>query len=319
MASPASPSMLNCFRGCLLGLAVGDATGAPYEGLDAGMLHQMFGLMQNVIAAPPDGTLFYTDDTQMMIGVAEVLLAKGYIEEDALVAAFAENFEADRGYGAGAAQILQTALVGGDWRHLSQTQFPGGSLGNGAAMRVAPVGLLFHDDLDRVADEAARSARPTHLHPVGIDAARLVALAVALALRGRGRPFDRATFLGELESRAETDELRRQLSDARAMAPDDPVSRFGNGIRADRSVITAIACFAADPDDYAAVLAHAIGLGGDTDTIAAMAGAVSGARLGIAAVPRHLLDALEDGPKGREYIGQLAIRLHDTWAITQDG
>lgn len=307
------PPTLDRFRGCLLGLAVGDALGAPFEGLDAGILYASFGPTQNVVSNPPvEGTLFYTDDTQMAIGVAEALAERGRVEEESLAAAFAANFEADRGYGAGAAQILQTMAAGGDWRYLAETQFPGGSYGNGAAMRVAPVGLLFHDDLGRVAEEARRSALPTHLHPLAIDGARLVALAVALALRGG--PFDRAAFFGELEGRAETEEFREQLYLAAALSPDDPVSRFGSSLPAHRSVTTAIACFAADPDDYTAVIAHAIGLGGDTDTLAAMAGAVSGARLGIAAVPPHLLDRLEDGPKGRGYIDRLATRLFERWA-----
>jgi poly(ADP-ribose) glycohydrolase ARH3 len=174
-------------------------------------------------------------------------------------------------------------------------------------MRVAPVGLVFRDDPDRVWAEAELSALPTHRHPVGIEAAQLVALAVAIVCRDTR--FDRAAFFGELLGRARTDEFRWQLDVAAGMSADDAVWRFGSSIRADESVVTALACFAADPASYENVVARAIGLSDDTDTVAAMAGAVSGAYLGIGAVPARLLAMLEGGEKGREYIDGLAIEL----------
>jgi poly(ADP-ribose) glycohydrolase ARH3 len=72
------------------------------------------------------------------------------------------------------------------------------------------------------------------------------------------------------------------------------------------SVVAAIVCFASSPDSYPNAIARAIAVGDDTDTVAAMAGAISGAYLGADAVPAHLLAMLEDGPKRRGYIGQLA-------------
>lgn len=186
--------------------------------------------------------------------------------------------------------------------------FPRGSLGNGAAMRVAPVGLLFRDDLDRVAAEAERSARPTHRHPVGVDGAGVLALAVALAVRS-GRPLDRAAFYGELLARAATDEFRWPLSCAAEMTADHSVGVLGGGLEAHRSVVIAIACFTTCPESYIGAVARAIGVGDDVDTLAAMTGALSGAYHGGAGVPAHLIAALEDGPKGGSYITQLAGRL----------
>lgn len=193
-----------------------------------------------------------------------------------------------------------------DWERIADTVFPGGSLGNGAAMRVAPVGLLFRDDLDRVAAEAERSARPTHRHPVGVDGAGVLALAVALAVRS-GRPLDRAAFYGELLARAATDEFRWPLSCAAEMTSDHSVGVLGGGLEAHRSM--AIACFTTCPESYIGAVARAIGVGDDVDTLAAMTGALSGAYHGGAGVPAHLIAALEDGPKGRSYITQLAGRL----------
>ena len=95
------------------------------------------------------------------------------------------------------------------------------------------------------------------------------------------------------------------------MRQGDTLAFLGSSLEAHRSVVTAIACFAASPDRYEDAVARAIGLGDDTDTLAAMAGALCGAHLGVGAVPGRLLDRLENGRKGRSHIGRLAARLHE--------
>jgi poly(ADP-ribose) glycohydrolase ARH3 len=299
------------FLGCLLGLAVGDGLGAPFEGLPPGMIYDNFGGGDDVLRNPSGDPLYYTDDTQMMIGLAEALAEHGRVVEGPLCRAFAANYQPERGYGQGARRVLEAMAAGGDWRELARTQFPGGSLGNGAAMRVAPVGLLFSDDLDRVQEEARLSALPTHVHPVGVEGAQLFAVAVALA--AREPRLDRKAFYRELRGRARTEEFRWALRTAARLTPGDTVSVLGNSLEAHRSVATAIACFALAPHSYPDAVGRAIGLGNDTDTLAAMTGALSGAHLGLAAVPQHLLDKLEDGAKGRTYIHGLGVRLHEVY------
>lgn len=306
------PNLRDRFLGCLLGLAVADAVAAPFEGMPADVIYYSFGSARKILAKPPVERLCYTDDTQMMIGVAEVLIERGAIDERDLMSAFVRNFDADRGYGAGAARLLKAAAAGEDWKALAGTLYPGGSLGNGAAMRVAPVGMAFRGDPDRVADEAERSARATHVHPIGIDSARILAVAVALA--AGGGPIDPSSYYAQLIARARTEEFQHQLGIVSRLGRDDSLAAFGNGIEAHRSVVTSIACFTAHPDSFRDAVGRAIGLGGDVDTLAAMAGALSGARLGIGAVPAHLLHLLEDGPRGRDYLHQLALRLHDRFA-----
>lgn len=303
----ASPR-LDQFTGCLLGLAVGDALGAPFEGLTDGLID---GLIQAGVSIddPGESTIHYTDDTQMMIGVAEVLADLGRIDEEILLARFASNFDSDRGYGPGMRLLLGAIREGEADRDLALNLFPGGSLGNGAAMRVAPIGLLHADDLDRVAEEAERSARPTHLHPIGIDGARILAMAIALATREG--PFRRKPFFADLAARATTEEFRWQLEAAAGLRRSDSLGAFGNSLEAHRSVTTAIAIFAASPDDYCQVVRRAICQGNDTDTLAAMSGALAGARLGVAAIPTGLLDKLEDSHQGRSHIERLATRLHE--------
>ena len=170
---------------------------------------------------------------------------------------------------------------------------------------------MFRDDLDQVEVQAELSAQPTHLHPLAVDGARILALAVAIATRESR--FVRADFLAELRRRARTEEFQWQLSVAEQLHPSDSLTGFGNGLEAHRSVVTAISCFAGSPDCYTEVISRAIGQGNDVDTLAAMAGAISGARLGIDAIPRHLVESLEDNTKGRTYISDLADKLHQAY------
>lgn len=300
---------LDRFTGCLLGLAVGDAVGAPFEGLSADSIFWGYGSLTELTANRENDPLVYTDDTEMMISVAETLVEHGRMDDAALVAGFAGNYHPERGYGQGARRVIEAMAEGRDWRTLAATHFPGGSYGNGAAMRVAPVGLLFHADLDRVAEEARLSALPTHVHPLGIEGAVLLAVAVALVMRPG--PFDRKAFYRELRHRATTEEFQWHLDVAARTRPGDSLASLGSSLEGHRSVVTAMACFASSPRSYEDAVSRAIGLGDDTDTVAAMTGALSGAHLGLAAVPTRLLDQLEDGPRDRSYIHQLAVRLHD--------
>ncbi|MEM9657325.1 MAG: ADP-ribosylglycohydrolase family protein, partial [Planctomycetota bacterium] len=243
-------------------------------------------------------------DTQMAIGVAETLVACGRIDEETICARFAANYVPQRGYGRGARVILEAMVEGDDHKYLAANHFPGGSFGNGAAMRVAPVGLLFRDDHAAVWEQARLSSLPTHVHPLGIEGAQVVALAVALA--SSTDKVDRSSFFETLASRCASLEFSGPLRRASRLDHVRDLGLFGNGIEATASAVTAAASFGLTPDSYEETIGNAILLGGDTDTIAAMAGAISGAYLGVEAIPSHLRDSLENRKQGRTYIEQLA-------------
>ncbi|MCA9176735.1 MAG: ADP-ribosylglycohydrolase family protein [Planctomycetales bacterium] len=301
-----SLSLRERFHGCLLGLAVGDAVGARYEGQSPESLRREVPTIKHLMRATAD-ELYYTDDTQMAIGVAETLADCGEMVERRLCEAFAENYEPWRGYGRGARIVLEAMEGGHDYRYLASNYFPGGSYGNGAAMRVAPVGVFFRDTPELAAKQARLASLPTHTHPLGIEGAELVCLAVAYA--SRVETIDRDELYDQLLSHCQTDEYRQRLADAAQIRSVDQLPALGNGINALDSAPTAIAAFALTPDSYRDTIGNAILLGGDTDTIAAMAGAIAGAHLGAAAVPAALVAKLEDSPKGRSYLGELATRL----------
>lgn len=250
--------MRDRFVGCLLGVAYGDAIGAPYEGF----------------ARPSAaGDLRWTDDTEMTLALAESLAERGGVDQDDLASRWAHGAGRSRGYGAGAWELLRMIRDGADWREANRAVFPDGSFGNGAAMRTAPIGLCFREP-----DEAARrAAEVTHAHPLGIEGAVLIARTV------RGLPLD---------SRAPEYRARLEAAGDLSMTPREVVRRLGHGVLAHESVATAI--HAANRfSDFEAMMAFIISLGGDVDTIGAMAGGIFGARHGAAALPTLPLEARE--------------------------
>ena len=297
------------FQGSLIGLAVGDALGGKFEGQDASYIQSRLPNLDALIHYPAE-SLWYTDDTQMMIGVAETLLTNGSIQEERLCKAFVENYVPSRGYGRGARAIIEAMEEGRDYQLVAKTIFTGGSYGNGGAMRVAPVGLRFHLTPDRLIEQAILSALPTHTHPLGIEGTTLMAIAVGLALT-QADDLNQAEFVSTLLKEAKQSEFKERLEKLAKIRFASEIPQLGNGIAAHESVVTAIACFLVNRDSFSQTIAEAIFLGGDTDTIAAMAGALSGAYLGIDEIPSHLIDKLEDTPKGKAYLFDLANQLFE--------
>src|SRR5262245_7899589 len=164
------------FAGSLLGLALGDALGAPHEGGIAGQaVWWLLGFGKRDL-------LRWTDDTEMAMGLAESLIEKRGLNADHLAALWAERADWKRGYGAGTRKLLGIVRAGTPWREASRAVFPEGSFGNGAAMRAAPLGLFFHRDQKELCRAAKLASSITHAHALGIDGGLLIARATAMAL-----------------------------------------------------------------------------------------------------------------------------------------
>ena len=295
--------------GTILGLAIGDAVGSVWEGITPDMIYDM-GPADVIVAHESGDTIYYTDDTQMMISVVQTLIEDGTISKEPLMQRFVDNYHPDRGYGQGAREIINAAGFGEDWEAKSASLFGGeGSLGNGGAMRVAPLGVFFASDLQKVAQQAAESSTLTHFHEIGVDGTVLLAIAAALAALSSGQPLKRIEFLKKLRTFAKTEEFQWQIEHAMKLEAMDSLIAFGNSLEAHRSVMTSILCFAGSPDDFELAVSRAIGQGDDVDTLAAMTGALVGARLGFDALPNHLLDALEDNYQGKSFLLELADQL----------
>ncbi|HQZ67516.1 MAG TPA: ADP-ribosylglycohydrolase family protein, partial [Planctomycetaceae bacterium] len=158
------------------GLSIGDAFGQQF--FYPGTVETA--TVENLPVSPWN----FTDDTEMAIGIVQVLEAHGSIEQDVLAKIFASRHAVDpnRGYGAGARKLLRQIHGGMDWQTASTSLFGGsGSFGNGGAMRVAPLGAWFADDIDAVIEQASLSAKVTHSHNEGVVGTIAVALAAAWA------------------------------------------------------------------------------------------------------------------------------------------
>ncbi|HWU88193.1 MAG TPA: ADP-ribosylglycohydrolase family protein, partial [Kofleriaceae bacterium] len=169
-------------RTSLLGVSVGDAFGQMVDGFGGELPRRA---AKRLVSMKQPWR--WSDDTAMAISVVDELAAHGTIDPDRLAVKFAARFasEPDRGYGAGAYAVLARIAAGAAWRDEAARLFRGkGSYGNGAAMRAAPIGAYFAADLERVRDEALRSAAPTHAHPDGAAGAVAVAVAAAVAHAG---------------------------------------------------------------------------------------------------------------------------------------
>ncbi|GEM30053.1 hypothetical protein NN3_10600 [Nocardia neocaledoniensis NBRC 108232] len=163
------------------GLSVGDALGAQFFVPGRSVAELLAG-------RPPAGPWEWTDDTEMACSVLSELRTRGRIDPTALAAVFADRCEPYRGYSGGTVALLHQIRDGRPWAEAAAALFDGrGSWGNGAAMRVAPLGAFLAGDLDRAAAEAASSAEVTHAHPEAIVGAMAVAVAASHAANARGR------------------------------------------------------------------------------------------------------------------------------------
>ncbi|WP_042364713.1 ADP-ribosylglycohydrolase family protein, partial [Streptacidiphilus neutrinimicus] len=267
---PSTPSSTpSSIRDSLTGLAVGDAFGAQFfvpDNLPALRARRL-----------PPGTWPWTDDTEMACSVVEVLTRCGAVEQDALARAFAERHDFDRGYGPAMNRMLRLVRQGGDWRGLAAGLFDGqGSWGNGAAMRVAPLGAWFAGDLGLVAEQARLSAAVTHTHPEAAAGAVAVAVAAAVAARGGGG----AELLEAATELTPRTRVRDGLVEAWTLLSQPHAAyaahRLGNGrqVSAADTVPFALWCAARHLGRYEDALWACASVGGDVDTTCAIVGGI---------------------------------------------
>ncbi len=280
------------------GLGLGDALGEmlSYQAQSASRR-----LRENDL---PAGPWFHTDDTEMAISIAAVLKAHGYVHQDALAKRFARRYERDpeRGYGKMTRIQLRQILTGAKWRDTAANAFGGqGSMGNGGAMRAAPVGAYFADDTERCAAEARASSLVTHTHPEGVAGTIAVALATAMAwqLANEATASPPRRLFNEVLRLMPESQVRRGIflaSQTPAETPIEAVARaLGNGslVTAPDTVPFCIWMAAHHLNRFVEALAKTISAGGDCDTNAAIVGGIVALSAGREAIPGEWLNARE--------------------------
>lgn len=257
---------------------------------------------QRMLPATP---WWYTDDTMMAMSIVDVLRRHRHVDPMALAKSFAENYDMTRGYGPAMHGLLaEIGRAPAHWERLAQGLFGGqGSFGNGSAMRVAPLGAYFADDLDAVAREAEKSAKVTHAHPEAAAGAIAVAVATAVAYRHRGSTArNRAAFIDEVLDHVPHGRVFDMIHRARGLEPGcsvrHAVATLGNGeqITCADTVPFCLWCAGERLSSYEeAVWLTVEGLG-DRDTTCAIVGGIVVGYAGVDSIPLEWRESREPLP-----------------------
>lgn len=314
---------LSRLAGAALGTMIGDALGMPVEGWPAERIQARHGRLSSFVAGRlPAGS--YTDDSQMMIAILETLAQGRGLDTGYLAGRFVAHFEPWRGYGGRIAGVMRRLAAGLPW-----SQAGTDSYGNGGAMRVGVLGAAMAQDPAALESAALAQCRITHQHPQALAGALAQAWGVALAYRWgeRGSRPPQAQVVEELAAKVQgldSHTAARLRAMPRLPWGDEPQAAlrlrqaYACDVRACEAVPAALGAFlAAKSAEQAVVLA--VSLGGDTDTIGAMAGALAGAYWGLEAWPAPWLAGLENTNRGRDYVLELCRTICDQKAIDEPG
>jgi ADP-ribosylglycohydrolase len=284
----------------LHGLSCGDAFGERF------FLHPEVAqslITQRALPSPP---WRYTDDTAMAVAITEILEEHGEIRQESLAQTFGRNFLADphRGYGAAMHALLpELASAPSAWNKMAPALFKGrGSFGNGAAMRIAPLGAYFADDLGKLTQQAELSAVITHSHPEGVAGAIAVAIASGLACRYKDSRTGSREFLNEICDQVPESEVRRGIVTALALPSnatvESAVAALGNGsgVSAQDTVPFALWAAASHLYSYEDALWTTVSGLGDRDTTCAIVGGIVAMSSGVESIPPSWIQAREAIP-----------------------
>jgi ADP-ribosylglycohydrolase len=283
--------------GALLGLAIGDALGAPFEGLGRDTYPRVSHYSSGGVHGIGQGA--WTDDTAMAICLAESLLAHGCVHEQDLLERFLRWYRAGENAASGAAIGISTKT-----RLTLETFEQSGRLdaalhvanaGNGAIMRLAPIAIFLRESAIDARRSAVAQARVTHSDQGALEAAGCFAELLVTGLRTGEREAVShvAEGFGIADHHGKT---REQISSAP---------------RAVETLEAALWCFERGTD-FESIVIEAVNLGGDSDTIGAVAGQLAGAVFGASAIPPRWLGTLA----WRERLIDLAHRLHGGLPLT---
>ncbi len=295
---------------------MGDALGMPMAGWTPAEVKSRYGHVTDLIAPAPDHPLHgklplgsITDDTQLTMAIVDMILVDGAVSRrgmaDRIVKWVTEN------------NLLETRILGPSTKAAVRDLIAGrdpsetGRMGttNGGAMKISPIGIInVARPMAKLVDDVEETCMPTHCTGVAIAASAAVAAAISEALRADSTTNSvvtasrRAAKMGETRgAQLAYPSVEKRIAMAarlvRGKTPERAAEALYDQIGADISssdaIPTAIGLFAAGGGDPMETITLTANMGGDTDTIGAMAGGIAGAYTGIDAFPRHIIDTVE--------------------------
>lgn len=306
----------DAIHGLMMGVAIGDAVGLPREGLERRVALKMFGRPHLAYRLLP-GVGIYSDDTQLMLMAAQAILrshsdwrpfCRSYLSR---LAWYPLSLPA----GVGRATILAAFK---SW--LRATGLPTGcnSAGNGPATRAMFLTLALNGTDHRIAKWVEDSTRLTHTDPLATDGCLVLSRLTQIAGTTRGKPLDQMDALQQAISVSKDATIRDKVSELKAFleqarSPSAVARHFGwdRGISGFIVPTTVMAtyCFLRYPTNFERGVLSAIGLGGDTDSVAAIVGGLIGAHIGYDKLPSDLVVRIKVAPHDAAWIHEMAERL----------
>ena len=322
--------LANRFRGALLGAAIGDVIGADVEKGGVEVWDDLERGLHSILISP------YTDATELTLAVGESLVQQCGFDGEHMAQAFQKHFvfDTERSHGTDLEPVISSLQNEVTWSVAGSQRTRGkGTFGSEPALRVTPAALFSFMSLDRTVDMARRTASITHHNELAIEGAVLQASVISMLVKHQTDiPLGQTHLLDVLSRHLHNAQLTRNLSNIKHLAADSSMPEvremLGNGSSAAESVPAALYCFLRNRPSYVDTLGYAVRLGGSIRTVTALAGALSGAQLGMDAIPhswradvrgryefQRLADALlvasiaaEPASSFRPYVGRYAER-----------
>lgn len=304
-------------HGCLAGVAVGDAMGMPTAGFTPAEIREKFGYIDELLDAPP-GHPFHdglkkghvTDDTELTMLLVETILEDGGVTPGGMARRIL-RWATER-------RLLETGLLGPSTSRAIRALMDGGDpyetgrhgTTNGAAMKISPIGIINAHRVESIVDDVEKTCLPTHGTSVAISAASAVAAAVAEALTPsasissvvetakiysrHGMERGRQVAHPSVERRIELAVNLIEGEESPQEAGKTLYEYIGADVSITNSVPTSFGLFVASEGDPMVTIESAVNMGGDTDTIGAIAGGIAGAFKGIDAFPEDMVRRVEE-------------------------
>ncbi len=302
------------FEGCLLGLAIGDALGMPFEGWRSSTIQSKLGHPVDDFYPCRDRGLSrgqWTDDTKMALCLANsIIKCGGEVDPEDIARSYVEWFDSGdlRGIGNSTSHAVVQLKNGTEWRHSGNSgEF---AAGNGSAMRAAPIGLLHHNNIEKLIEDSLTDAIITHNNREAIAGSRAVNFFIARGVARTDFSEANPALIDECIEKIGPCVVADRLARAKKMLVEGfdtstALHTLGTSGYVVETVASAAFCFLKTPDDFQKTVISAVMGGGDTDTTGAVAGAISGAWNGTWRLPRKWVDSVEDSERIRQIAGHL--------------